>query len=601
MTSGEQGEAGNNVEERNPPIESMLILGLVGGLVIAAVVCLVYGWLHRTPNLPLAEDFSSLTSVLWRTTFVTVGAFLLVVGYLVFGRPYRRSATRRAKFVALTAPVLLVVAVAALAAQYRGGATRAFQAAYDAQIALHPFSITTVARSAWWFACSALVALALLCVTGYSSVHSARSQRIPKWWAAAAVTLIVPVVLAVPVMWSATKSPFHGETAERIDAPALTGLRGEAAYRVEMGTLATYARTGGAGWVRVAEGSGWGAETVEGYDGATGERRWWFTTAGLKISNGGVRTTGIGPDSVALVKAYAPNDALLALDATTGELLWARVDHATFDEDYPLSASVILLATEGSDGGRQWDALSPRTGETMWTKTFQRGCSGALRAFDSAVLMNTCDDGPDVVAQVLDPKTGQTTGAITAATLGIAADRIDSERGLSIGSVRGNRALIYGAGNPFVIDIPSGRVLAGVPDGYAAEFIDTESLMLTRPVAERNAPKPVSLLDLRDGAVIDTGLFQQWLTDDEGWQLIAHVGDRWLTLLPDAEWVAQLPAKPGIKPTGPAMRIIDKTGQAEILPYPCEGPFEAAPYVSSVPGAVLVVCGVLHATAAGIQ
>lgn len=574
---------------------SSVLLGSVVGLALAAVVCLALGWQHRTPDIPLSEDFSSLTSVLWRATIVVGGALVLVVGYLALGRVYRASAGRRAKFVAYTAPLLFVVATAALVAQWRGQAAKAFRVAADAQIALHPFSVTTVARSAWWFACFAVGVLAVVCAGAYRADADLPSCAPKRWVAAVVVAVVIPAVLVTPVVKAAIKSPFNSQTASPIHVSTLTALSGQVAYRAKVGMLATYIRPAGAGWVHVAEGSGHGHESVEGFDGATGQRRWSFSAPELSV--GTMRTSGAGPESVVLLKVYIPIDALIALDAMTGALLWARVDDKTFDEKYPLSARVMLLESPSSvPGDQQWTAVSVRTGDTLWTKTFRKDCGVETAAADSAVLLHTCDDGPDVVAQVLDPKTGERTAVISASTLGLTPDKAGA---LRFGRPVGDRVIISGPQDRLVVDIPSARAVARIPDNQDAEFIDSESLMLTMPLADHKVAQPVSILNLRDGGIIETGLFAQWQGAQQSWQSIARVGDQWLTLLPDAQWLSQLgSATPGTKLTPPEMRIIGKSGQAQTLPNPCDGRLEANPVVSPVPGAVLVACGTVDAVAA---
>ncbi|MGW4099978.1 outer membrane protein assembly factor BamB family protein [Mycobacterium sp. NPDC004974] len=595
MTAGELDETVIDSTQKESYRQPAVLLGLMLGLLIAAVVCLVLGWLHRTPELPLGEDFSSLTTVLWRTTFVVVGVVLLVALYLVVGRAYRQAAGWRAKFVAYSSPALGVLVVAALMAQGRGTIANAFRDAAEDQLALDPFAVTTVARAAWWFACLALAALALLCVLacrGHPPHPAPRPLTVSRWVAAAAA-VIVAAIGVVPVLVQAKASPFHNETAERVDPPTLKTLTGKVAYRAEVSSLATYSRPGGAGWVHVENGPEYRQETVVGFDGATGERRWTFSVPRFNVSE--LRTTGIGPDSVVLVKAYIPTDAMIALDATTGALLWTRVDHDVFDEDYPLSSSVLLTSSPDPAGGMKWTALAARTGNELWAKTFARDCKTSIRATENFILMRTCDDGPDVVTQVLDPQTGQQRGVITASSLGIQPSEIQTNSSLRIDATSGDRVLVSGAGSPLVIDVAAGRVIVRVPDHRDAIFIDAESLMLTPVSKSHEELQPVSIHDLRDGVTIDTGLLLAWQGREEAWGAMARVGDQWLTLLPDAP-LAPLP--PGTMRDPVPMRIIGKRGPAETLPNPCDGRMQVAPTVSLVPGSVLVECGTSDAVAA---
>ncbi|MGA5546167.1 PQQ-binding-like beta-propeller repeat protein [Mycobacterium sp. NPDC051198] len=590
MTAGEQdaGEVGDKAKTtyRQPA----LLLGLLVGLLVAAVACLGLGWMRRTPELPLGEDFSSLTTVLWRTTFVVAGVALLVAVYVVVGRVYRQSPGWRARFVAYSSPALFVLVVAALMAQSRGTIAKAFRQATDDQLALRPFAVTTVAHAAWWFACLALAALAVLCAAAHRTQRPHRAPRrlAVSRWVAAAVAVVVAAALVMPAVAIAKKSPFHNETAERIDPPTLTTLSGTVAYRAEVSSLATYSRPGGAGWVHVQNGPEYRQETVVGFDGATGEQRWTFSVPRFNASE--LRTTGIGPDSVVLVKAYIPADAMIALDATTGALLWTRVDHDVFDEDYPLSSSVLLASSRDPAGGMTWTALAARTGNELWTKTFDRDCKTSMRATENFILMSTCDDGPDVLTQVLDPQTGRQHRVITASSLGIQPGAPNSHP--AIDATSGDRALVSGAGAPLVIDVAAGRVIVRLPDHQDAEFIDPDSLMLSPASKNNEELQPVSIHDLRDGVTIDTGLLLAWRGREETWGAIARVGDQWLTLLPDA------PLAPVAQRDPVPMRIIGKSGPTQTLPNPCEGRMQVAPAVSRVPGAVLVECGMADAVAA---
>lgn len=565
MTSGEQ-----EPKQLARPTLTPVLSGLAGGFVIAAIVCVGLGWLHRTPNVPLAEDVSSVTSILWRTSLVVASAALLVAVFVALGRIFQTSVRLR-RFAAFAAPVLAVITVAGFMAKSRGGAAKAFDAAADAQLALHPFAVTTVTHWAWWFSCLAVGTLALRAFVDYGEARDELLSSEPVRWVALGVALVLAVVCVVPVVLSARKSPFNYQTAERIDAPVLTELRGDVAYRAQVSSRSDYVRPGGAGWVQIGGGSD--GESVGGFDGETGQRRWFFTMPRFNV--GSLRTTGTGPDSVVLVKAYIPTDSLIALDATTGALLWARPDDTTFDDNYPLSSSVLLSSGDTADGGKEWRALSVRTGEVLWSKVFRPGCTVSMDATANTILLRTCDDGPDVVTAVLDPKTGEPTGVITMAGLGITPGQKPR-----VVSTAGDRALI----GDIVVDIPTGRPLAHIPDRQNASFIDSESLKLTLQNRSYKEAPPISILDLRDGRIIDPGLFQAWAD-----RAIARVGDQWLTLLPDAQALSQLRSES--KSVRPPMRIIGKSGLVRVLPFPCEGDYQLTPQVSYVPGAVQVSCG----------
>lgn len=561
-------------------------------LVAAAIALVGYGWLHRTPTLGLADDHSVLTSLLWRTTWVVAGSALLVVLYFAIGRVYRRTVDRRAMFVGHTGLALVVLAVAAYLAMSRGGTKAAFKNAEDAQLALDPLAITTLTKSAWLLACLAVAALAVMCFVGYfvGPPEEPRKRNLTRVLVPV-FAVVLAVAMVVPVVVSAKASPFHNELASPAEHPLPSGIAGEVAFRAELKPIASYARPGGAGFVHVGEGPSYtDSHRVEGFDGVTGERRWSFTVPRFNVSE--LRTTGSGPGSVALIKAYTPTDSMMGLDATTGELLWARTDYKAFDEDYPLSASVMLMGPERFDESgrrdpdtRQWQAVSPKTGETLWTKTFDVDCGVSVEALDTAVLMRTCDDPGDVVARVLDPQSGEERSTITDASLGV--NPVDADRRWTTDPrfTAGDRVLL----GRTVYDVAAGKVIATVPVGSNASFIDADSMLLEGPQPSRDEPAPVSILDLRDGRVIPTGLFLTWRANEEVWLPITRAGDQWVSLLPDTESRPRF--LPGAeKSTAPLpLHVISDAGEVTTLKAPCPG-VDAAPLASAIPGSVLVLC-----------
>ena len=581
MTSGER----NDSETLTRPTLVPLLAGCAVGFVVAGAVCIGIGWLNRTPNMPLADDFSSLTSVLWRSTFVVVGAALLVAVFLTLARVFRDSVPVK-KFAAFTAPVLVVIVVATGNAHSSDGAQKAFTSADAAQVAIHPFAVTTVAHAAWWLGCLAVGVLALTCFIDYAEARAEITPPEPVRWVAVGVAAVVALVAVLPVMFVAKKSPFKGQTAGRIEVPALTDIHGEVAYRTNMRAAATDARPAGAGWVSVA-GSGDEDNAIEGFDGATGQRRWWFSMRQLKVD--GIASSGTGPESVVLVKTYRPTASLLALDGMTGALLWARAERGAFDERIPPTADVVLLQSEGPADGSRWRALSVRTGNELWSKVFRNDCIEKLVPTTSAVVMRTCDGAPGVIAQVLDPQTGESVRTLTEDSLGV-TERLTPDAG------NGDHVLMSGPNSGVVVDVRSGHVVARLPGGDSAAFIDSESVLLTGALQGDGVAKPVSILDLRDGHVIDTGLFDKWRSEKPGWQAVTRVGDQWVTLLPDEKWTAQPRSVAG----PPEMRVISRSGQSRTLPNPC-GSYDTDPLVSSVPGAVLVACGVNPGEAVGVR
>jgi hypothetical protein len=227
----------------------------------------------------------------------------------------------------------------------------------------------------------------------------------------------------------------------------------------------------------------------------------------------------------------------------------------------------------------------------LWTKTFDLECYVDVHGLETALLMRTCDDGPDVVARVLDPQTGEQRSVITATSLGADPALLDPRRPIRVESTAGDRVMVSGAGAYAVFDLPSGKVIANIPRGRGASFIDADSMMLWGPVPDPDAPSPVSVLDLTDGATIPTGLFRSWSGNEVAWAPFARVGDQWLTFLPDAQALPQVTDRLGQQRSPFPLRIVDRTGVVKTVDGICEH-FEGIPLVSAVPGAVLAVCKV---------
>lgn len=138
----------------------------------------------------------------------------------------------------------------------------------------------------------------------------------------------------------------------------------------------------GAGFVLVRS-----SETVEGYDGATGQRRWVFTLPKL----GRLRALGMngfGPDNVAVLRAwYGSATRSWALTHNRRAVVGhARAHTARLSGEFSgLPATVTASRFRRSTGARlgsgaddpvdvTWTALAPRTGVTMWSTTVAGGC-----------------------------------------------------------------------------------------------------------------------------------------------------------------------------------------------------------------------------------
>lgn len=582
-------------------------LGVTLGLVIAAVLCLGYAWLHRTPAQPLVEDQTAITSMLLRTSVVVGAAVVLALLILVVGRGRRQSSTWRARVVERLWPALAVLGVIGIVVLHRGETRGVFARAVDAQVALQPFAVATVARWAWWCACLAVLTLAVVAMLSHVDPGARRpSPLFISRALAAAVAVAVVTVVAVGVLAARGDEPVLSQTAERIDAPpAPTEVTGDVAYKVEFARgQGKNVAAGGAGFVRWAAAYGGpGGSPVEGFDGRTGQRRWVFQAPEVDVST--VATTGTGPDSVAVLQARG---ALIALDATTGAPLWVRHDAALLDDKHPqrgVNTQAILVERRvpGPPGstaagfGTQWDALSPRTGDVLWTETFPYQCYPTARAADSAILVRSCHTPPEVAAELLDPSTGNPRGAVSAEALNIQPDEVAAARGdVEIGAVKGDSAVItvnrYGPGDSttFAVDAATGAVKNTAPNRHSAALLDVDTLLVAPYPAVRRTPVPLSVMDLATGALTPTGSFWSSAADEDGlFALFAQVGPGWLTFAPDDPAVVAAMADPAHS-EAPPLRSIDASGTTRTYRYPCDSDMRGIPWVAVIPGAVLVEC-----------
>jgi hypothetical protein len=582
-------------------------LGLAVGLQTSAVLCLGYAWRHRAPEGPLNADTSAIGSTLARTAVVVGAGTLVTVLCLVVGRGYVQSSTRRARVLERLWPALVVLAVIGIVALYRGETHDVFARAADAQVALVPFAITSVARWAWW--CSCLAVLAVAVVALLSHLRPGARQPSPLFTSralAVGVTVAVIAVAAVGVVSTAEDSAVMSRTAERIDAPPVPpAVTGEVAYRVKssrgQGTNVVAAGSGFVRWTAV-----YGApqgSAVEGYDGRTGQRRWVFQAPNVDVS--AVAATGTGPDSVAVIQSRG---TLIALDATTGAPLWVRHDIALLDVKHPQRAvptQVVLVARPvpeppgptAAGVGAHWQALSPRTGQVLWSRTFPEQCHPTGFSADTVILLRSCQTPPGVAAEVLDPSTGNSRGAINLSALGVRPDEVAAGRGaVQIAAVEGDSALItvhrYGGGDSttFAVDAATSTLKRVLPPRHNASFIDADSLLVAPAPAERHQPVPLSVVDLTTGAVIPTGSFSSGVDDVELFGLFARVGSAWLTGAPDDPAVVAAMGD-GTFSGVPSLRSIDPSGATRTDRSPCASTMLGAARLAVIPGAVLVQCG----------
>lgn len=589
-----QGSQAEDVEQSTSGQFSIPV-GLMFGLLAASVLCLGYAWFHRDPQGALNPDPGAIDSMLWRTTIVVGISACLVLGSYVAGGLNRIRSDWRSQFFAYVSAALVVLAVSGLLMLRLGRTKEVFAEAQEAQEALIPFDVAAVARWAWWCACLAVIALALVAVARHGVAPSPR----PFWASrllAGAVALAVVSIVAVSVLATGAR-PMGNQTASRIEAPALATVEGRVAYRIS-GSGST-PMPAGAGFVRVlSTPTGRSkADTIEGYDGASGQRRWAFGPVGeLSV----VGSTGIGPDSVVL--AQAGGTILIGIDATTGNLLWFKSGDSAWDTEKTaaqMSSNVIVAVrrapgqsgTAVSEAGTVWDALSPRTGEVLWSKTFGYQCyPQAFVAADFVVARSMCGDDAGVMADVYDARTGAPAQPVRLSALGLTpADIAQRKGGVSIDDVSDDAVLVTVSiyeptriERRLVVGLAPGSGVRQLPEHRAAGFIDNESVALVEYRGRGELPV-LSILDLATNKTIPVGFTSERISGAQGALSVVRVGTQWWTLVPADE------SAKAVKFSAP-LRSIDASGTAHDFSSPC-------PAVSQVPsltiaaGALLVHCG----------
>ncbi|WP_163796696.1 PQQ-binding-like beta-propeller repeat protein [Mycolicibacterium sediminis] len=565
---------------------NLTAMALLAALEVAAVGCLIVAWLDPT-------DAPDNTSSLWRTTVVVVASVLLTALGVGSGRLWRKHRDSRMRFLVLTTPAVLVLAVSGVMALDR-----------------EP-EVASAARWAWWCACLALAVLALAAwvanVLPDERPPEQRPRELPQRRIAAGVAVAVLGVVAVGVV-ATNGGPITGDgidiqTAAAIDAPPTPPINGQIAYRVdfERGDADKLVPSG-AGFARwVAGGDYTKGDLLEGFDGATGERRWSFREDSLNFL--GVGATGVGRDSVVVVQSF---DELLGLDATTGELLWRSEEGRLFDRDNPnraVSPHVVMTTQRvpeppgptAAGYGTKWEALSPRTGEVMWSRTFRYQCWASAKAAADALLVHSCEDPPEVVAQVLDPATGQRRGVVTLSDLGVdPADLGRREGNVSIDEVKGGTALItvfrYQPGRretKLVVDIATGKIVARPPENHGARYLGVDTL-LTWPYGDRDDLDPLSTLTVGTNRMQSLSSWWDGGGDGKTFDLFARSGTDWLTFVPADQAAVRAMEDRGHTDV-PRLRIIDSSGASRTVSDVCPD-MRGVPGLVEVPGAVVAQC-----------
>lgn len=589
---------GTHTDEGEQPTSRQysIPVGLMYGLVIASVLCLGWAWLHRAPKLALDPDPGAIDSMLWRTAIVVAISAALSLGGYLLGGLNRIRGDWRSKFFAYVSAALVILAASGLLTLRQDTTKEVFADARAAQQALTPFDITAVATWAWWCACLAVIALALVAAAGNGVRPIDRSL-----WAspvlAGAVALVVVMIVAVSIL--ATSAPATAnQTASRIDAPTLTTVGGQVAYRVQ-GAGSTPIPAG-AGFVRVlptpdGKNGYTNANSIEGYDGSSGQRRW---TYGPVDKLTALAATGLGPDSVVLAQAA---NILIGIDATTGTPLWFKPGETTWDTDKAtsqISSNVIVAVrptpeTPGmpaSKAGTVWEALSPRTGEVMWTKTFGYQCYPEAYVAKDYVAARSCDTPPGAVADVYDAHTGAPTGPVQLSALGVSPDEIALHKGgFGVVDVTTDAILVSVSfyeptriDRRFVVGLAPGATARELPQQRTAGFIDNESVALIEYRGRGEIPA-LSILDLATNKTIPVGFTSERISGEKGYRAVVRVGKQWWTLVPADESAKTM------KFSAP-LRSIDANGATQDFQPPCPTLSEV-PGVTTAAGALLVHCG----------
>ncbi|MCX2963250.1 hypothetical protein ACIGKQ_05645 [Gordonia sp. NPDC062954] len=586
-----------------------LSLGIVVGLPVVALGTLGWAWLNRTTPVVI-DGLNDTLSVLRQTTAMVGVTAGLVVAYLTAGA-YRAVNSTRTKFMAYTSPTLVAAAIAGFVAWRRSDSRDVFQGAATEQAIPGSSNVQSAASVAWVISCIALVALAVVAARSYLPFYYLLSDEpVPRRPMRTAIaTLLAAAVIGSATLAIATyrPSPYEGETAAGVSIPPLPDSPGREGYTIEPSRDFTIA---GAGYAVVASHTDGVAtkshETIEGHGGSDGERLWWFAARNSDVLD--LTSTGTGESSVLIAHISGQGqqgiagEPFIGLDATTGERLWTKWFTSLLDSRQPfvMVADDVLLLRDQSDEApattvaaphEQWTAISPRTGEVMWTRPLPDHCETRARAADNAIVMTTCDGDPDLIASVLDPRTGDALREIRESYLGIdiAQDTI-----VSLADTRGTHAVVtfrptsgpYTDGVQALVDIGTGRVVHRFPDAATARFID-ESSILVQTYRMGHGNYSLSIFDSGSRTTTPTGLYVGDKTYSGSPPWVA-LGDSWLGAAAETP-VDIADSRVGAARWDYSAWVVDEAGEHTLLPNPCSSYDGGLPQL--MPGALLIGCG----------
>ncbi|MCH5644049.1 PQQ-binding-like beta-propeller repeat protein [Gordonia sp. ABSL49_1] len=608
----EPTDTDRDIERPWSPILSALVIGFLG----ASLTCLAYAIIARPTGMPGPVNVA-MDDVLVRTGWMVGTATVLVGLYYFVGRVNMWSNRTRHRIAALSTPILAVAGVCVIITRFRGTTMAAFTDTFDAQRNSASTLATAAATAAWLSACAALAVLVVVALFSYGPAREAIGLAVqppprehhrhrtpghrPRWTVAvavaAAILISIPAIVVAATQSSSSNGPLTGETAAPTTIGGRIGLEVQERYRIAVGD-ADRVVPAGAGFVRVEYDFTMSGrpDTIEGYDGRTGERRWWLSAP--QVSPYLPRSTGVGHGSVVitavttkLARNVAESESVIGIDAMTGRVLWTRTSEAPATV-FGTSPDVALIADSvpeppgvtASARSQRWTAINPRTGEVLWQRIFRYGCNSCGTLTTDAVIITACDSS-DVgrsgvllgdsseLATILDPVTGTRRGTITRAILGARqSDRV------SFVDARGPHALLTVGRRDILVDVNTldTKSVAG-----AAQFIDDQSILLVTRRSDRKDTSSIYLVDsartvrtpLQAESAWATTLEASWTSVNGGWFAL---GDVSVGTRPTPE-----------PPHWPGLVAIGIDGHAHALPVPCEDPLQ---YVTSVPGALVVKC-----------
>lgn len=508
----ERRRFGNDLGDGFPPVmqSQLALVGATIGLTTVAVFVLSYGWIARVPE-PAIRGVEGTTALLTRVTWVVAMTVVLVALVLGPGRGCLRRAAPRQRLLAWCAPAIAVVGVGVLLATRLSSVRDLFDAAAFEQLSPDSGHADTAARIAVWSAGLALIALACVAYRSFVKPNECHYQSNPRSAVRTAVvvgTVIVVAGAGAMTFFARDVSPFSGSTAQSQPEPPIPARPSRVVYRVSgltPGINSPVVAGNGFVGVRVSL----SGDTVEGFDGSTGARRWWFSADDLMVST--LRSTGTGDRSVVYFRASSaglPGAPIIGLDATTGTHLWTRwFGNVRPDDDllHGRSSNVVLLLQSRADTSNpddstpmRWLGVSPRTGDVLWSKDIATGCRAYAYLTDEAVVTSACDPRPGAIANVLDPRTGDVMRDIVVADL---PDSFASDTG-RLTNARGTLALITTrrqapspprwSSTPVLMNTANGRVVHVFGEDDEAEFAGKDTVLVTRYDAARHT-YPVSL------------------------------------------------------------------------------------------------------------